>query len=511
MIAARPRQSIIPDAELKTLPAPVGGWNAIDSLESMPPEDAPILTNWVPTPTTCINRFGFTQFATGFAGQVESVMAYAGLTGSKLIAAESGNLYDISAGGAVGVPLSTGNSNNRWQYTNISNSGNSYLYMVNGADKAKYFNGTVISTPTISGVDSATFIQINLHKNRLWFVQKNTLNAYYLATSAIAGPATQFPLQGVVQKGGYLVAMATWTIDAGYGIDDYATFITSKGEILVYSGSDPTDATTWGLIGDFQIGSPIGTRCYMKYQGDVAIITYDGLFLMSSALQSSRTNPQVALSYKIQTAMSMATSIYGPNFGWQVFNFPKQNLLWVNVPVNEGGNQQQYTMVTLPNKSWCNFTGWNANCWELFNDNPYFGGNGFVGQAWNGLADNGANIVTYGLQAFNYFDTPLLKQFTMIRPFLNTNGSPNILASLNIDFSLANTTSPLSFSPITYATWDSGVWDTSVWGADLVLTNAWQGANGIGNAAAVCMQSASQGIEVQWAACTVVWRKGGIL
>lgn len=498
-------------ANLQTLSAPVGGWNALDALEQMPPNEAPILTNWVPYPTSCNVRNGYTQFATGFSGQVETVMTYAGLTASKLFAACAGNIYDITSGGAIGAPAQTGLTNDRWQYTNISNSGNSYIYMVNGADKARYYNGTVFSTPTISGVDSSTFININLHHNRLWFVQKNSLNAYYLATSAIAGPAVLFPLTGVVQKGGFLVAMATWTIDAGYGVNDYAVFITSKGEILVYSGSDPTDSSTWGLIGDWQIGSPIGRRCYMKYQGDLLIITQDGLFPMSAALQSSRTNPQVALSYKIQYAMSLAISSYSANFGWQVFQYPKENLLWVNIPINVGSSQQQYVMTTLPNKAWCNFNGWGANCWELFNDDPYFGGNQFVGHAWNTLADNNTNIVCDGLQAFNYLDSPELKQFTMIRPFLNTNGSPNIFASLNIDFSLADMTGPLSFTPTSYATWDNGKWDTSVWGGDLTLTNQWQGAQGVGNAAGVRLKSASQGIQVQWTACTVVWRKGGIL
>ena len=81
-----------PDAKVTVLPAPVGGWNALNSLEDMPPEDAPILTNWVPTPTTCINRDGYTQFATGFSGQVETVMAFNGIAATKLLAACGGNI-----------------------------------------------------------------------------------------------------------------------------------------------------------------------------------------------------------------------------------------------------------------------------------------------------------------------------------------------------------------------------------------------------------------------------------
>lgn len=497
----------------KTISAPIGGWNALDSLEEMPPNDAPILTNWVPTPTTCINRNGFTKYATGFAAQVETVAAYVGLAGTRLVAAAGANIYDITAGGAIGAAVQTGLTSARWQYVNYSNTGGSFLYLVNGSDAARYWNGAVGSgwtTPIISGVNSANLININIHMNRVWFVEKNSLNAWYLATSAIAGPATKFELTGVVQKGGHLVAIATWTIDAGYGMDDYLVFITSKGEMLVYKGSDPTDATTFGLIGDYQIGSPVGTRCFMKYQGDLLIICQDGLYPMSGALQSSRTNPKVALSYKIQYAMSQAISSFSDNFGWQVFQFPKENLLWVNVPLTTGADQQQYVMTTI-NKAWCNFTGWGANCWELFNDDPYFGGSNFVGKAWDSLADAGTNINCDGLQAFNYFGTEALKRFTMMKPFLLTNGNPSVSASLNIDFSLADNTSSVSFSPLSYATWDSGIWDSSMWGGDLQLSALWQGAQGVGNTAGVRLKSATQGIEVQWTATTVVWESGGIL
>jgi hypothetical protein len=37
------------------------------------------------------------------------------------------------------------------------------------------------------------------------------------------------------------------------------------------------------------------------------------------------------------------------------------------------------------NGSWWKFTGWSANCFELFGDELYYGGNGTVYKAWQGL------------------------------------------------------------------------------------------------------------------------------
>ena len=43
-----------------SVPAPIGGWNARDSLANMSPTDAVQLVNWFPTPTDVTMRKGYT-------------------------------------------------------------------------------------------------------------------------------------------------------------------------------------------------------------------------------------------------------------------------------------------------------------------------------------------------------------------------------------------------------------------------------------------------------------------
>lgn len=518
MIRARQRQRAMSDMSRSyPLPAPVGGWNARDALQNMPPEDAPILMNWWVTPTTVNVRNGYTNFATGLGAQVETVLAYAGGATNKIFGIAGGKVYDCTAGGAVGAAAVTGLTNSRFQYVNNATTGGNYLQMVNGADKMQVFDGTAWHKDgdgapyDITGVDSRTLININVHKFRVWFTQSNTLKMWYLATGAIGGAATAFDLSGTAMLGGHIIAMYTWTIDAGYGVDDNAVFITSQGEVIVYTGTDPSDATKWSLIGVFRIGTPIGGRPCTKFSGDLLIICQDGLYPMSGALQSSRTNPRVALTDKIQAATSDAVDIYGGNFGWQVMQFPRVNMIVLNVPVAVG-QQQQFVMNTIT-KNWAQFTGWNANCWELYQDDLYFGGNGVVAQAWDGLSDAGTSINFDALQAFNYFKEPgVQKRFTMIRPTIQTNGAPGILASLNIDFDTTNYSAPISFSPITAAVWDSAIWDTSTWGGGLTVSQLWQSvAVYPGRCAGVRLTGSSQGIQVNWASTDVVYERGAIL
>jgi hypothetical protein len=505
-------------AQVQSLPAPLGGWNARDSLANMEPTDAVTLVNMFPTVSNLTMRGGYIKHATGLDGNAQTIMVYNYGNNSKMFAATStGKIYDTTASGAVGAAVVTGLTNGIWEYTNITTSGGSYLYAVNGVDKPLLYNGTTwtpidgASTPAITGVTTTTLVNITLFKNRLWFIEKNTLKAWYLPTSSVGGAAQYLDLSSICKFGGHLVDLDTWTLDAGYGVDDNLAFITSTGEVVVYRGTDPASAATWALIGVWKLGSPVGTRAMLKWGGDLLILTYDGLMPMAASLQSSRLDPRVALSDKIQGAITAATAAYGGNHasvGWQVVYTAKNNAVWINIPV-ANGQQEQYVMNTIT-KSWAQFTGWSAYCWEIYEDDPYFGGTGYVGKAWDdGYIDDTSNIVTSTLQAFNYMGTRGVKKyFTRARPSIFSNGSPAIGVGMNIDFDTSDTTSPVTFTPTAAARWDSGVWDLGVWGASLTIQNTWLGITGIGYCGGLQMKTASSGLEIQWASTDVVYQTG---
>ena len=291
-------------------------------------------------------------------------------------------------------------------------------------------------------------------------------------------------------------------------MDDNLAFMTNKGELILYSGTDPANAATWTLIGVWNLGEPVGTRCMMKWTGDLLVLTLGGLIPMASTLQSSRLDPRVALTDKIQGAITEATTNYGSSAGWQIFYNSKNNYLCINVPVSVG-SQQQYAMNTITG-SWAQFMGWPANCWENFNNEPYFGGSGVVSHAWDtSYADNSTNIATVALQAFNYFGDPGTKKyFTRARPAIYSNGTPNVSLGINVDFDTSNTTAPIGGSVPSSGVWDTATWDNSAWGAGPTITNSWLGVTGIGYCGALQLQSTSQGLQVEWAATDVVYQTG---
>jgi len=361
-------------------------------------------------------------------------------------------------------------------------------------------------------VNSNSFIHVNLFKNRLYFTQKNTMKVWYMPVSSLGGAAFPLDFGAIARNGGFIQGMATWTLDAGQGADDYAVFATNMGEVIVYNGTDPTDATTWLLKGVWQMGYIFSRRFFYKFAGDLLMLTQDGLVPLASALQSSRLDPRINITDKIYYEISKEADQYSTQFGWQVIYYAKPNMLLINIP-NPAGTEQ-YVMHTI-SKAWCNFTGISTTVFELQNDDLYFGGAGFVGKFWDGKADDGKAISGTCQQAYSYFGLPgQQKRFTMVRPtFLVDAGAPGVYAGINTDFQTQNNLGQVSFQtvPTTVGVWDAATWDVQNWAGNLIVYRNWQGVSGLGYAAGINMNIVSQGIDVHWVSTDYVMEKGTVL
>jgi hypothetical protein len=210
----------------------------------MAPTDAVQLINFFPSVSNVNLRGGYTKHATGFPDDVETLMTYSGGATDELWAISDGEIYDATSAGPIGAAAVTGLTNSRWEYTNVTTAGGNYLYAANGVDEPLLYDGSTwtpidgTSSPAITGVTTTTLTQPTLFKNRMWFIQKDTLKAWYLPTSSVGGAAQVLDLSAVARLGGTLVSMAAWTIDAGYGVDDNLVFITNQGEVIVYRGTE---------------------------------------------------------------------------------------------------------------------------------------------------------------------------------------------------------------------------------------------------------------------------------
>lgn len=481
----------------KSIPAPVGGWDAQSPLAAMPPQNAVILDNFIPRAGYVELRKGFIPWQTGLAIPVETVMVWrSGLTEpDSIFAASGGGIYDVSNQNDAPVSVYTGAGNARWQWINFANDAGTFLYAVNGANDPVYFNGTSFTSAAITGsagiitLNPQTLIDVMDHKGRLFMVQKDSLRVWYLAPNAIQGAANLLDLGPIFDKGGSILCQATWTLDGGAGADDLAVWVTTQGQVAVYQGLDPSDADNWALVGVYDLGFPLSRRSLVKYGSDLTLITSDGVVPLSQALRLDRAQENlVALTQMIQNAFQTSTTKYRGNFGWEMTLYQKGSLAICNVPITELATSEQYVQ-NVQTGAWCRFTGINAYCWAVANDSIYFGGQEGVYLWDTGYADNETNIVGDLKTAFNYFGTRGdLKKFEMLQPILRIGTSVAPAVEVLTDFKEAVPTSVPTTIQTTGAKWDEAIWDASLWSPSTETRDGWTSVTGIGYCGSVRMR-----------------------
>lgn len=484
------------DVLTKAIPSPTDGWDALSPLALMDPKRAPILTNWVPRPGWVELRAGYNIWATGGVLPVETLMVYRGAGNEQMFAASGTTIYNVSTQ-YTATSVVTGLNNARFQYINFTSGGGvKVIQCANGTDLRQYdgTNWTNILSSITNLPSGYTIRSVYTQKQRIWYLLNDSAGnpstiVAYLGTGNLIGAVTTQDLGTLWTKGGYLIAMADWTIDGGSGPQDYVSFISSRGQISVYQGTDPTSVNTWSLVGTFQVAPPIGNRCATSIGSDVAIITQQGVIPLSSALPfDPSADRSVAITSRIQNQMAQWAQSYSSNFGWQVITFPLQQLLFLNVPVATNSSQVQGVMNVLTG-AWCQFTGWNANCFEIYNNNLYFGDNsGNIAQGYVGGSDLFASINADMQCAFNYFDDPgRIKRMTLVQPLLTAAG--NITPTMAVDYDFNTST---AIAPVTTFTggslWDVALWDVGVWSSGSTNLIAWYSVEALGHALAIRMR-----------------------
>lgn len=542
---ARRKGGRAPDSTSVTVPAPVGGLNDRDPILNMPATDAVILDNWWPEPGLISIRKGYIGHVKNLLGPVETLVSYYPPSGDlKIFAVANGAIFDATYSQLDDVSMFTkenevanemfaadndspimfaaydmaavysGLSNSRFQVAETTTAGGSFQLWLNGEDDALLYDGTDFtpinssSTPAITGVSTSDLIDGVVFKNRLFLVEKNSMSLWYLPVTSISGAAASIPMGQIFRRGGYIVTVQPWTIDAGEGSDDLLAVLSSNGEVAVFAGTDPTEAALWKLIGVFYIGRPVGQRPCIKFGGDLLIICEDGVFPLSGALTSASVDGRVAITDKIQNSIRKSVNSTGREFGWQLCQSPINSALILNVPSFQGTNTQ-YMQNTLTG-AWSRFTGIDALCWLDTPIGLLFGSkDGNVYKAWQTYQDDGKSITADACQAFSSYGAHSLeKYFNIIRPYLESSGSPSITYVLCGDFVISDPDSEMSYSSPEGMIWNHMVWGGMKWGGKINQIYDRRVVGLIAKTAAPRVAIQNNGANVTWSATDVMYSRG---
>lgn len=511
-----PQGPTAPAYQTDTIPAPVTGWNTLSSLADMPPTDAVVLDNWICRPDKILMRGGAQDWSTGYAGgqPVKSLIAYLSGVQKRMFACTDTGIFDATNQTVVGAAVST-ITNGYGVGTNFATSAGQYLAFVNGTDPYRYYDGmtwTTVATFTYGAGTFNTALLVNIvpYKQRLFFAAVSDLNFYYLdPNGTITGTIKQFPLGQLCKRGGYLAGLDTWTIDGGSGVDELIVFVTSEGEAIVYSGTDPSNVASWKLVGIWYIGRPIGRKCTMKFGGDLLILTERGLFPLSKALQTASLDRTAAITNKIDPTFAQSAQSFSFVPGWEMTVHTTQSFLIVNIP---GTPKVQYVM-QLQTGGWSRFTGWDASCILFYDGNLYYGTAGKVVQAAVGFNDFGGNILATAQGAYNYYDMRgKIKHVKLLRPNFQSTGPFQYSIGALADFQLLDPTSLVGIAAQGTSKWDVAQWDQAKWGSDLYTQNFWSSiAVRPAQSLSIYLQVQSNNVQIAHVATDTAFIPGGLI
>jgi hypothetical protein len=517
-------------------PAPSQGVNAADNLSEMSPKDAIYSYNLTPQQYGLKVRAGYRQFAVnvGTDGGRTVIPYYGSSTAlDRLFVCAEDGIYDVSGGGDTFSPEITfvdqdAMSGYGQSVAFATAAGHFQVYCDETNGYYLFDEGSVTWSRVVGGagptevddVDPNDLVSCCNHKGRLWFVERGTAIAWYLSPGAVFGAATAFDFGSRFKKGGYLVNLYNWTVDGGEGMDDYLVAISSAGDVVIYRGVDPDDATTWFMRGIWEIGRPpAGRRVAGTFGGQLYLLSSYGILPAEKLISGVLVQEQSSyLSRRIAPLIHTRMQQVGDELGWEITNVPGEQILLVGVPEYIGYPTIQFAYST------------NVQGWGFYRDFPYFTGNEWNGVFYFSQADGTVYIhegfvdnvdiddsssyepITFSvLTSFQALDpSEHFKRGQFIRPYFIGGGVPSYEAKLWYDYNLGEGNSILIPPTQPGALWDIGLWDTALWSGGDIVSAIPGGADGLGTTIAVGLRGETT-FATTLIKFTVMMDAGGLL
>jgi hypothetical protein len=370
-----------------------------------------------------------------------------------------------------------------------------YVYTEAGSWAKITFGG---GATQVANVDPANLVFPLVFKERVWFVERNSGNAWYLPTGSIYGAAVRFSFGNKFKYGGNLMALFNWSIDAGIGLEDQLVAMSGGGDVIVYQGTDPSTAASFLQKGQWYIGPPpAGRRIAGTFGGDLFLLSSYGLIPITRLLSSTLiTESQIMASGKISPIINSVMSSKRTSLGWEVKYLPSENILLISTPTESNIAPIQFVQSL------------NDLGWGMYRDVPYLTGNMFNGTYYIGTNDgrvvthtgntdnvsNGAGGWLTTDITFSYLQTfqdpgpsNVFKRINFIRPVFLSQNNPINKVEARYDFDLNEITSLYGAAVQPVTSWDTSIWDSAYWSGPYVVSDKINGGAGMGRRLSVAM------------------------
>lgn len=509
-------ESLQAAAQEFTVPASVGGVDALNPLIAMPPESCFYTFNLMPAEYGMELRQGYREHAKNVGTtdtEVRTIVPFEGRNpgNNKLFAVTADGIYDVTAAGELAptrvvtfLDTTSDAGYAVWTEMTIDN-GEQKLFVADGRNGLHEYDEDTDtwSVPSFTGVTAANVCFVILHKQRLWVIQRGEADAYYGDIDSISGPFTKFTFGSKFKYGGELLLLANWTLDGGDGVDDYLVGVSRGGDVLTYRGSDPSQPD-WTLTGSFFIGAmPDSRRVARGYAGQLYILSTYGVASLQDLVQGvnfveGNVSPSADVNRLLREQVQGRRNL----LGWQLITNPSDSFLQILQPWEFENDALQYVQ-NITTRAWGFWRNYPAKCADTWQGNYYLGGADGQVYLYDGdldgtaLADDpadpdipGVAIEFSTLTAFRRMsDHARFNQANFIRAVYLAAGEPILNMQAVYDYNiLAEAAGAQGVPAGPPGVWDEGIWGTDLWGSVQDGGSKLEGVAGIGRVMAIAMR-----------------------
>ncbi len=465
-----------------TIPAPVRGLVLNENLAATSPGGASVMDGWFPGLRGPRVRGGKTKWATIGSGiPVRSMWTYTSGGTDKFFAATETGIFNItSVADPAIIPTAdvTGQTAGYYSTVTMSTVGGDYLLAFNGADTAQVYDNSSWAASTITGVDTADITAAWKYAERIFMIKNGTMSAYYLPVDSYTGAATELNLSGVFKMGGSLLFGATWSIDSGGGLSEQCLFVTTEGEIAIYQGTDPSDATNWNRVGTYQVADPLGINATINTGADLLIATKLGLVPVSAALRKQPGALELEANTLVIEPEWLQSVEDRETLPWEIVKWPNKSLMVISQPRESDAVDPLVLVAHLKSGAWGVCRDWDTRCIALFGTQVYYGNNEGVIYAMDLSGnDDGSSYTCRIAGQFEHLGTPgAVKTLKKAKATFRSSHGYTFVVSASVDYTVDWDGGSESTSDFATVEWDAGIWDSSQWDTQRVygVASEWQ-------------------------------------
>ncbi|MEG8098816.1 hypothetical protein [Candidatus Liberibacter brunswickensis] len=366
-----------------------------------------------------------------------------------------------------------------WITFHYTTSEKTFLIALNGQDERQVYDGnewksdnTKITFNEHNKNNPIYFSYGWIFKNRQWYIELDSMDAWYLPPKSLGGVAKFFPLGGVMQEGGELLAGFSWSNESDDGLSTLCIFLSNLGELAVYGGDDPDVESSFSLKA-ISYWTSIREKAIVFVKNDVLIATKNGLIsIRNTILQENKNN--LPLSWPIQEEWEQAVMV-APT-GWSMTLWEEKNMLLISYPQNSISSHKTFVMNVDHNNRWASFHNWFTKSYVVSNENLFFGD--YDGNFWQGDvtgSDNMQPFTAVYLSPFHEIDPRLgfkrkscvahISLLSCQRPYIK------LFSRSNYDYTYPDfSKETINNHLVNNCIWDNSLWDEVKWTDEVSFT-----------------------------------------